>query len=116
LALWDMATGKRVHSFAGHTHFVESTPPSTLRPPSSATSPLAMLICMMSGVLIAQEGQLLLSASPDKTIRVWDPRAGSDPVGVHITGAPMRAIALSPDGNRIFYAPFDLLQRCVAFC
>jgi WD40 repeat protein len=75
-----------------------------------------MLICMMSGVLIAQEGQLLLSASPDKTIRVWDPRAGSDPVGVHITGAPMRAIALSPDGNRIFYAPFDLLQRCVAFC
>ncbi|ELR23308.1 WD domain, G-beta repeat-containing protein [Acanthamoeba castellanii str. Neff] len=65
LALWDMATGKRV----------------------------------------------LLSASPDKTIRVWDPRAGSDSVGVHITGAPMRAIALSPDGNRIFYAPFDLLQR-----
>jgi WD40 repeat protein len=70
----------------------------------------------MPGVLFAQEGQLLMSASPDKTIRVWDPRAGPDSVGVHITGVPMRAIALSPDGNRIFYSPFDLLQRCETFC
>jgi WD40 repeat protein len=70
----------------------------------------------MPDVLFAQEGQLLMSASPDKTIRVWDPRASADPVSVHITGIPLRAIALSPDGNRIFHAPFNLRQRCGSFC
>jgi WD40 repeat protein len=61
-----------------------------------------------AGVEFDKEGQVVMSASLDKTIRVWDPRAGPDPVRVYQTSKGLTALALNSDGSRLYYGPSEV--------
>jgi WD40 repeat protein len=55
-----------------------------------------------------KEGQVVMSASLDKTIRVWDPRAGPDPVRMYQTCKGLTTITLNSDGSRLYYGPGEV--------
>ena len=73
LRLWDFATGKPVHPVGGHQGKVTS-------------------------VAVTADGKAVISAGLDKTIRLWD-RATSKETRRLTDRAPVRAIAVSPDGK-----------------
>lgn len=73
LRLWEVATGKEVRRFRGHS---DST----------------------WGVAVSPDGRFAVSASQDKTMRIWDLESGLE-VGRLAHPAPARGVGLSPDGR-----------------
>jgi len=74
LKLWDLASGRELRSFAGHTDYVHS-------------------------VAFSPDGTLALSGSSDKTLKLWDIATGRELrsfVG-HID--QVYSVAFSPDGK-----------------
>jgi WD40 repeat protein len=61
-----------------------------------------------AGVEFDKEGQVVMSASQDKTIRVWDPRAGPDSVRMYHTSKGLTTIALNSDASRLYYGPTEV--------
>jgi cytochrome c len=82
VALWDLATGKLAHRFAGHT-------------------------AKIAGLAVSTDGRWAASASWDRTARLWDlAKLAPGPVLAGHTG-PVNAVAFSADGRRLYSASAD---------
>jgi WD40 repeat protein len=75
LRLWDLATGKEIRRFEGHTRAVRR----------AAVSP---------------DGKQFLSASFDGTIRLWDLETGKELKKFDGPGNFVESVAFTPDGKR----------------
>jgi serine/threonine protein kinase/Flp pilus assembly protein TadD len=73
LHLWDLATGKEIRSFKGHTNWVTT-------------------------VAISPDGKRALSGSNDTTVRVWDLEAGTELKKIAAHTQSSRAL-FAPDGK-----------------
>jgi WD40 repeat protein len=74
LRLWDVATGKEIRSFAGHTYAVNS-------------------------VVFSPDGKYALSGSGDSTLRLWDVATGKEIRSFAGHTDSVRSVAFSPDGR-----------------
>lgn len=75
LRLWDLATGKEIRRFEGHTRDVRR-------------------------VVISPDGKQLLSGSFDGTMRLWDLRTGKEIRRFDGPGHFVEAVGFTPDGKR----------------
>src|SRR5262249_61153250 len=76
--IWDAATGQSIAELKGHTDFVTSA-------------------------VFSADGSLVLTASEDKTARVWDTELGAEVLALPGGGFA----AFSPDGTRIITQGLD---------
>ena len=83
LKLWDIASGRELRSFTGHTNWVNS-------------------------VAISPDGRTALSGSDDRTLKLWDIAVGPRAAQLH---GPYRAMSLrspfSPDGRTALSGSWD---------
>lgn len=113
--LWDVAAGRELRRFIGHTdrvlalafrpdgHMVASAAADgTLRVWDVVTG--EEVSCLnghagsVRGVAFAPDGRTLASVSADGTLRLWEPMTGRELArGEH--GGPLRALAFHPDGS-----------------
>jgi WD40 repeat protein/tRNA A-37 threonylcarbamoyl transferase component Bud32 len=88
--LWDVATGARLATFKGHENQV----------------------CQ---ALFSPDGTHLLTASIDRTVRVWDaspgPSRSAVPVVLHGHAGPVHHATFSPDGARVVSSSHDRTVR-----
>jgi WD40 repeat protein len=75
LRLWDLATGKEVRQFKGHTKDIRR-------------------------VAISPDGKQLLSGSFDGTMRLWDIQTGKEIKRFDGPGHFVESVAFTPDGKR----------------
>lgn len=88
LALWDATDGRLRARLAGHTQSIDAM----------AFSP---------------DGTRLASGGGDDTLRLWDPRSGDQVLALPI-GAPVWALAWSPDGDRLGLVVLDRSIRLLS--
>jgi WD40 repeat protein len=75
LKVWELATGKELHTLSGHTSGVH-------------------------GVTVSPDGQYVVSASRDKTLKVWELATGR--VVMSFTGeGSFNCCAITPDGRTV---------------
>lgn len=85
--LWNVAEGKEVRQFAGHTDVV-------------------------TAVAISPDGASIISGSADKSVRVWTLADGKESASLSQPAA-VRSLALSTDGQRVAISGDDaLVQVC----
>jgi WD40 repeat protein len=95
LRLWDLATGKEIREFKGHTKDVRR-------------------------VAISPDGRQLLSGSFDGTMRLWDLQTGKELKRFDGPGNFVESVSFTPDatraicsyGPRIIEAVYDADPRC----
>jgi WD40 repeat protein len=75
LVLWDLATGKEIRRFEGHTKDVRR-------------------------VAVSRDGKRLLSGSFDGTMRLWDIASGKELERFPGPGHFVEAVAFTPDGKK----------------
>jgi WD40 repeat protein len=73
--LWDVASGKEVRRFEGHTGPVLTA-------------------------VFTPDGRVALSGSADGTVRIWDVQAGKELRSFKDFEGPVRSVAIGPDGLR----------------
>ncbi len=76
LKLWDAASGRELHTFAGHGSWV-------------------------SAVVFSPDGRTFVSVSDDKTLKLWDAASGRDLRTLAGHSDDVKAVAFSPDGRTI---------------
>ena len=74
LKLWDLASGKELRTFTGHSDGVTS-------------------------VAIAPDGRTALSGSPDKTLKLWDLASGKELRTFTGHSDVVSSVAIAPDGR-----------------
>jgi WD40 repeat protein/serine/threonine protein kinase len=77
--LWDLATGDALRVFAGHTNTV-------------------------TAVAFSPDGQFVISASADATIRIWDKRTGLEP---RVLAHPAQVLSLTIAGDLLIASDYD---------
>jgi WD40 repeat protein len=84
--LWEIATGRVLRSFTGHTHAVQS-------------------------VAFGTDGQTAFSAGGiDGTVRVWNLRTGQQVQSLHENTDPVKCVIPLPDGRHIVSAGGDVVH------
>ena len=81
LTVWDMATGRLKFVLKGHTNSIHS-------------------------VAVTPDGQRIISASSDGTVRLWDAATGQEMLVLKLKGFGT-CVAVSGDGRRIFSGASD---------
>ena len=86
LRLWDVASGKFVRTFHGHTHAMES-------------------------VDFSPDGRRVLSGSSDRTVRLWDAQSGETVAVFAGHEGSVSCVAFTPDGRRGLSGSIDQTLR-----
>ena len=86
LWLWDVATGKPIHHFDGHS-------------------------AVISGVAFTPDGQRIVSGSRDHTVRVWDINRKEQSQILKGDGHNVECVAVSPDGRFVLSGGWDRTTR-----
>jgi WD40 repeat protein/tRNA A-37 threonylcarbamoyl transferase component Bud32 len=84
--IWEAATGRLIHTLAGHTDAVHC-------------------------VAFCSDGLRLASASRDKTVKVWDAATGQELHTLKGATDTVRSVVFSPDGTRLASASEDDTAR-----
>ena len=84
--LWDMATGKEILRFEGHTGELRA-------------------------VGVSPSGHICLTASMDGTVRLWDIATGKQLINFNAAGGPVWGATFSPDGHFAASATDDGIVR-----
>lgn len=82
--LWDIATGKEIRAFRGHTYFLQS-------------------------VAFSPDGKQVLTGSLDRTARLWDVSSGKEIRTFRHPG--LWSAAISPDGKQVLTVGMDKAAR-----
>ena len=94
--VWNVANGTAIAIFEGHC------------PTGSFDTNLG---CGLSGAAFNSDGSRIVTASSDKTARVWDVATGKVIAEFEGHTGPVLSAAFSPDGSRIVTASFDATAR-----
>jgi TIR domain/WD domain, G-beta repeat len=84
LKLWDVATGKEIRTFTGHTSF-----------------------SLVLSVVFAPDGRSALSGSTDKTLKLWDVATGKEIRSFAGHTDQVRSVAFAPDGRTVLSSSDD---------
>jgi hypothetical protein len=82
LKVWEVATGREVQTFSGHTNFVQT-------------------------VAFSPDGGLLASGSGDNTVRLWDVATGRESRTLIGHRSWLQSVAFSPDGRWLASSSLD---------
>ncbi len=125
--VWDVATGKEVHTLAGHTSLVISavfSPDGKLVVTASLTTPPRCGMWRRVGgahpgrprrwlysAVFSPNGKLVVTASGDNTAKVWDVATGEEVYTLAGHVGPVNSAVFSPDGKLVVTASDDATAR-----
>jgi WD40 repeat protein len=131
LRLWDLAGGREIRTFLGHSGGVVSVAiaPDSKTALSGGLDKTLRLWDLANGrelkkfeghsdritsVAIAPDGKIALSGSADKTLRLWDLASGREIRKFDGHSAWVTSVAIAPDGKTALSAGCDFANgRCV---
>ena len=128
LRVWDLASGKCVHTLEGHTGRVENVAitPDGRQVVSGGNDPRLRVWDLESGeclhtleghkgsveaVAITPDGRRIVSGSADNTLRVWDLVSGECLRTLQGHKGSVEAVAITPDGRRVVSGSWDKTLR-----
>ncbi|HEY6410061.1 MAG TPA: NB-ARC domain-containing protein, partial [Ktedonobacteraceae bacterium] len=99
--LWQRWAAERLLPFIGSWHALPDLPhPALIRTLQGHTS-------WVSGCAVSPDGAFIVSASSDKTLKVWDARTGEARLTLEGHTSAVSGCAVSPDGTFIVSASHD---------
>lgn len=102
--LWQVDSGACLHTFTGHTNYVRGPRHSSSVPTLTAFG-LACWPCgQVLGVAFARGGAYLLTASKDRTVRLWDVAARQEVETQHFDVSLMSLVVLRDEWDDMVYA------------
>ncbi len=129
--LWDVAAGKEVRQFKGHTagaacvafspdgRFILSGAGNVIRLWETATGKEVRTLTGHTGgvssVAFVQDGGRAVSGSWDGTVRLWDVKTGKELDFHHAQAGRVQCVAVSPDGKQVVSGGDDSFVRVWAF-